>query len=104
MSVSEFAKAREARCHALRATLCGACKGSGYSRPGIKCFRVPATVCGTCLGRGMLIPRELSSGSWFEPEQTPASLHAAVAGRAAAEARKGRPRGTGRSRRKFEDW
>lgn len=44
---------------------CKRCSGSGIH----KSPTLTARVCGACGGRGYTIPRELSSGSWFEPEQ-----------------------------------
>lgn len=56
--MTRAAKAREMRLRNARFARCGSCKGAGYSRPDL--------VCGCCYGRGYLIPRELSTGSWFE--------------------------------------
>ena len=84
------AHAREMRQRARGAKRCGVCKGSRYSRPD--------TVCGRCLGRGIIVPREASTGSWFEAEP-PRGIREAVA----EKQRKGRPEGSGRVRRSL-DW
>jgi hypothetical protein len=41
---------------------CRACRSSGVRFP----TRAIPIVCGACYGRGYLIPREVSSGSWFQ--------------------------------------
>ena len=42
---------------------CRRCNGSGvHTFP-----KLTARVCGSCNGRGYHVPREVSTGSWFEP-------------------------------------
>ena len=66
-SARRAAKAREMRLRQRGGAPCGVCKGTRYSRPD--------TVCGRCLGRGVIISREVSSGSWFEPDIRPVKRH-----------------------------
>ena len=87
-------KAREMRLRQRGGALCGVCRGTRYSRPD--------TVCGRCLGRGFVIPREVSTGSWFEPENKPLMAFEDLSRQGQISRMRGRPSGTGRSLRKAE--
>lgn len=56
--------ANRMRLAAMGRVPCRRCSGSGIHQSPT----LTARVCGACGGRGYTIPRELSSGSWFEPE------------------------------------
>lgn len=64
MTAEQLKHAKRMRLAAMGRVPCKRCSGSGIHQSPT----LTARVCGACGGRGYTIPRELSSGSWFEPE------------------------------------